>query len=299
MGSTVNHFDKILLEQEWYFLGSSSPYDSSMVKHSNFEIALDRSIQKANNYESKLFQPKDDCTWKFVLVTLPTDKNEDERNKEYMMQDAAMGILESEERRWKTKAFLNINIVNSLPDHLKLAEVEKTQLAHKQNEHDEQEKYFEIFEKVSERNFGGRVHSLRNLALIYGKDSNIFQHAVAIQKYKDEREGITDSSAVKLASSVSNKPNKKHGGESLALLQARQEYYDNTSKLLIHSKVYEGMHTFMSKYYEKDKHIKFKAGLIILRFLNRRRRIMRSKFTFSNQMRLIDREAEDKMLQKE
>ena len=63
VGRPVSHFDKIILEQEWYFLASSTPYESSMYKT--------KSIFEDSSKQADLFRPSDECTWRIHLVTLP------------------------------------------------------------------------------------------------------------------------------------------------------------------------------------------------------------------------------------
>lgn len=294
MGTAVCHFDKILLEQEWYFLGSSSPYDASMVKHSNFEEALDRTNKTSRNKANQLFHPREECTWKFVLVTLPTDKNEDERNREYMMQDAAMRILQSEERRWKTRELLMDNMVNSLPEHLKLTEVAKNQLSHKNNPIDEQEALYDKYEQIAQKEFKPDSHSVHRLAKIYGADSDIIKHTL---RAREVREHALGGSTRRVDDEFQADKIMKKTTEPFSLRLAKKEYWDCANKLLIDSRVYESMPSFMEKYRQKDAETKFKAGLVILRYLSRRKKRMKSTFVYSNEMRLIDL-AEDKRLGK-
>jgi hypothetical protein len=51
-----------MLEQEWCFLASHTPYDAFMEKYSSFESA-----EKACDF----FHPIEECKWKLHLVTLP------------------------------------------------------------------------------------------------------------------------------------------------------------------------------------------------------------------------------------
>jgi hypothetical protein len=59
----VLHHDKIMLEQEWCYLASHTPYDSFMEKSHSFED----SEKKANDF----FKPIEECIWRLHLVTLP------------------------------------------------------------------------------------------------------------------------------------------------------------------------------------------------------------------------------------
>lgn len=58
----VLHHDQIMLEQEWCFLASQTPYDAFMEKYNSFE-----NTEKMTDY----FHPVEECRWKLHLVTLP------------------------------------------------------------------------------------------------------------------------------------------------------------------------------------------------------------------------------------
>lgn len=60
----VLHCDSILLEQEWYFLGSKTPYDSFMEKKMSFEKVTEGGGEE-------VFRPSAECSWKMHLVALP------------------------------------------------------------------------------------------------------------------------------------------------------------------------------------------------------------------------------------
>lgn len=64
LGERVMHLDNVMLEQEWYFLASQTPYDSYMEKQQVFE-------RRDKKYGTSLFHPSDECSWKLHLVTLP------------------------------------------------------------------------------------------------------------------------------------------------------------------------------------------------------------------------------------
>lgn len=289
MGHPVTHFDKILLEQEWYFLGSCAPYESSMYKHSNFEIALDR---KNVSSGSKLFNPREDCTWKFVLVSLPTDKNEEERIREYMMQDAAVQIVQSGEGRWKTRERLNVNIVNSLPEHLKVKHVAETELAHKQTPEDAQQAMVNKYDQIAMSNFGSDAHNLKLLEALYGAESVVFQNALrACQIRKEQLEAI--------GGTVKKELKKQYKKERSDLEKSRIEFWDNCNKLLVSSEAYANMPSFMEKYYNSDHIKKFKAGMLILKFINKRRNRLKTKFSYAVEMRNVDKIAKQKIIEQE
>lgn len=57
LGKQVLNHDKIMLEQEWYFLASSTPSNSLMYK------SIDNS-DDAMTTKIDLFKPSEDCIWR-------------------------------------------------------------------------------------------------------------------------------------------------------------------------------------------------------------------------------------------
>jgi hypothetical protein len=64
LGERVLHHDHIMLEQEWCFIASHTPYDSFMATYNPLEK---QSLSKTADF----FQPPEECEWKLHLVTLP------------------------------------------------------------------------------------------------------------------------------------------------------------------------------------------------------------------------------------
>lgn len=60
----VLHHDLIMLEQEWCFLASNTPYDAYMEQKTSFEGA-----ESGGNPD--YFNPIEQCSWKLHIVTLP------------------------------------------------------------------------------------------------------------------------------------------------------------------------------------------------------------------------------------
>ena len=81
LGKPVLHDDKIMLEQEWFFLASSSPYNSSMYKTLN-------NSDEAMTTKVDLFQPGDECSWKIHLVALPSEDRAGELQRQLLLQQA-------------------------------------------------------------------------------------------------------------------------------------------------------------------------------------------------------------------
>ncbi len=89
MGQPVLHLDRIILEQEWYFLASYSPYESNMYKWpGNADDIYDghgKSRAAAFSLASDLFRPSEECSWKMHLVALPSEDKEDERQRQLLL----------------------------------------------------------------------------------------------------------------------------------------------------------------------------------------------------------------------
>jgi hypothetical protein len=69
----VNHLDNIILEQGWNFLGSSGPSNSFCQTVGNFDEVI--------SGKREVFRPSDDCSWRIVLIGLPSGSDKDEEIK--------------------------------------------------------------------------------------------------------------------------------------------------------------------------------------------------------------------------
>ena len=88
LGQQVGHLDKLILEQEWYYLSSQSPYTSGMFK-------IKEDIDDALNSGLDLFYPAPECTWKFHLVDLPDSNNEEDIHSNQILFNAMNQIKSS------------------------------------------------------------------------------------------------------------------------------------------------------------------------------------------------------------
>ena len=68
LGEQVLHQDQIMLEQEWCFLASQTPYDSFMETYNCLENDKNN---LSNSKKADFFHPPEECQWKLHLVTLP------------------------------------------------------------------------------------------------------------------------------------------------------------------------------------------------------------------------------------
>jgi hypothetical protein len=60
----VLHHDKVMLEQEWCYLASHTPYDAFMERSHSFQ-------DSENKGGADFFNPIEECIWRLHLVTLP------------------------------------------------------------------------------------------------------------------------------------------------------------------------------------------------------------------------------------
>lgn len=120
LGEQVSNNDRIMLEQEWYFLASTSPSNSAMYK--SVDNSDDAMTTKLN-----LFKPSEDCIWKLRIVQLPAYNNEQEKLRIQNILRAEENLELSKEGR-KTKLS---NLDGSLKERLKTELREEHVVAHK------------------------------------------------------------------------------------------------------------------------------------------------------------------------
>jgi hypothetical protein len=65
----VLHHDKMMLEQEWCYLASHTPYDSFMEKSHSFQDSEQN--EQGQERRPDFFKPIEECIWRLHLVTLP------------------------------------------------------------------------------------------------------------------------------------------------------------------------------------------------------------------------------------
>jgi hypothetical protein len=102
IGTQVHHHDTILLEQEWYYLASKTPYDSFMEKKMSFE-----EVTGGGNVLESVFRPSVECYWKIHIVALPSDDHIDNRVRQYLLVEADMQVNNSAKERKKTVRIVN------------------------------------------------------------------------------------------------------------------------------------------------------------------------------------------------
>jgi len=121
LGQQVLNHDRIILEQEWYFLASTSPSNTTMFKSvDNSDDAMTTKID--------LFKPSEDCIWKLHIVELPTFNNNHEKERMQQLLRAEETIELSKAGRKHKEGALLCSLKSQLKPELKEDNVVKTKL---------------------------------------------------------------------------------------------------------------------------------------------------------------------------
>lgn len=146
LGQPVLHDDRVMLEQEWYFLASISPYQSSMYKTLN-------NSDEAMTTKVDLFQPGEECSWKMHLVALPSDDKASERQRQLLLQVAKENMDRSEEIRYAKTPGLLSSLQSGLPGHLHFESMLVHKLRHKCSIDANQMHLMNMYKDMSRRDF--------------------------------------------------------------------------------------------------------------------------------------------------
>lgn len=288
LGNMVGHFDRIILEQEWYFLASSSPYESSMYKSLN-------NSDEAMTTKIDLFRPTDECVWKLHLVALPSDDKEDERQRQQLLQDAKDQIDRSEQLRYQKSSLLLNSLSNSLPSRLRDDVFVNTKLRHKTSLKGEQEHFMDIYRKLSKREFSAVATPAKFLGNIYGYDSPI----VTMRRRPKSH---SPSPSPKTKPPLSRKPTtfltsmgdtKEENAGNLEGLES--EYWDAAQKILIKSHVWSELPQVMETYEDIDADKKLKAALVLQKWMKKG---VEARFNFNRAMKKVDQKAHVRLEEK-
>lgn len=280
IGKLVGHLDRVLMEQEWYFLGSPSPFEAKMEKTGDFESALEK--------KGALFAPRDECTWKIHLAHLPSDDRAEEKNREYLLHAASEQVKHSEEKHWDYRNSLLHSLISTLPKDLSLEAVADRDLAHKKTYYREQESYIKMYDRLERKDFGTYVHSAQVLESIYGIDSNIARYTLQSKLYQ-----IACGRPVRLL-----KP-RTHVVPLTKQQIMQKNYWDIADQLLLDTRVYEAMPTSLARYYDSSLVKKTKAVLVIQQFMKKVLQRVRERFDYGREMRRMDKKEIDRMKEKE
>ncbi len=271
IGMHVGNEDKVILEQEWYFLSSLSPYDCGMYKTKS-------DIDQATRNGNDLFNPGDECTWKIFLCDHPHEADEGERKRAKQLSNASYQIDRSKsERGLKAMALLT-----PLKDKLDPTLTEDYVVRHKLNhtlEFETQQQYFVCkFAAMSARNFELISNSPGFLLSVYGDDSNIykFRRQVMFLHAKQHQGEKVKKDEIKEVNSVPLTVMEQHG----------VDYWNTAQKLLVNTKVFTELDYSMRKYYKIDFKKKNRAARVLQRSF---RKFIRDRMlSFPMMMREVD-----------
>lgn len=197
LGHPVGHLDRIILEQEWYFLESKAQGKISMNK-----IVNNSDEAMAVRFTSNVFSPNDDCTFNVHLVALPKDNSEHERQRQLLMQIAQDQIDSSASSR----ILLNSTLFHSLQSKIDTKYKPQTfivdNMPHKLDEEEHKHYLWSKYKETGEKTKDGSItirEKTNLLSSIYGKDSDIlknFLKSVRIMKssgfYRDRERRIDE-----------------------------------------------------------------------------------------------------------
>lgn len=272
LGKPVCHFDKILLEQEWYFLSSQSPYESNMYKSVN-------NSDEAMTTKYNLFDPPEECSWKVHLVALPTEDRDDLRQRQQLLQEAKDQIHQSQETRYSKSQLLLSCLSESLSAELQDSYIFNTVLQHKLSHALDQQHLLSKYHELENIGFDRIGSSPSLLRKIYGKESKI-------PLYYDElfQRTNTNHSDVITATDLE--------GTDAVVSSLESEYWNNAQKLLVRTESWMELPNVMVEYQAKDHDKKVHAAQVLQGFI---RKSAEKVFSFPRAMRKIDTNARLKM----
>jgi hypothetical protein len=286
LGKMVTHFDKVILEQEWYFLASSSPYESNMYKSLN-------NSDEAMTTKIDLFRPTDECVWKVHLVALPSDDKEDERQRQQLLQDAKDQIDRSEQMRYQKSSLLLNSLSNSLPNRLKDDVFVNSKLRHKTSLRGEQEHFMDMYRKLNKRGFNAIGTSAKFLGNIYGYDSPIVRMRSRSPSPVVSPKSKPSQSSKKPTFVTTGAELMEDDTETLEDLEAK--YWDAAQQVLVKSQVWSELPQVMEIYEEIDTEKKLKAALVLQKWMKKG---IDARFNFNRAMKKVDEKAQIRLEEK-
>lgn len=277
IGMTVGHLDKVIFEQEWYFLSSISPYESGMY-HTK------ANIDNARYSTEHLFNPGEECTWRIHLADAPQLDQSGEKKRAKLLSNAQDQVVSSKNSRILNTMKLFVPLKNKLDPTLLEDNLVQKKLSHILEFKTNQQYLVCKYATMSESNFEVIENSPELLKAIYGEHSNIYHFRQQCLLLQQQEHGQLNE--IKYHSKLESK-------YSLFLQQpTRGEYYntiywDTAQLLLMDTKVAFEMHQSMGKYYFISHKRKNRAIRIIQRYC--RKYLLSNKLnSFRNRMCRVD-----------
>ena len=282
LGHQVGHLDKVILEQEWYYLSSVSPYTSGMFK---IKEDIDDALQSGLD----LFYPPDECGWKFHLVDLPDSNNEEDVHTNQILFNAMNQIISSKKRRVIKAQELLMPIQKKIPESKSGDAIVKNQLLHKLIPDDNTRVLAQKFVEMSNKNFTNKQGSKDFIKRIYGATSAVYIYMVFVESmkaYHDYGEGKLPIFVKTVADELGSGPTHKSDLE-----KADDHYWHEAQKVLTDVKAWNELIKAMKIYFELDATKKLRSIKVIQKFL---RRCLDVKFSWARSMRLVDEVSAEK-----
>jgi hypothetical protein len=274
IGQQVSHFDKILLEQEWYFLCSTSPTSSSMWRTKADVDELTRTGKGGQD----LFNPISECTWKLHLVKLPKDdiSNEKERQRDAQIANEQLHISAEKRSNYGgkiSKVFNDMMDANVNNDFLRKL------LAHKETDDLNLKKLADVYMEKTKSNWDPHWISLDFLKAVYGGNSIVTKMKAEVIKYKSMN--LDYAPPTIRVERIKSKLYKLQG-----------KYWDLAGVLLQNTKASNEMPTSLEPYYISDLERKIKAARVLQRCV---RRYLSKKFNFRRALLSTEKHITDKI----
>lgn len=214
IGQFVLHKDNIMLEQEWYYLASQTPYDAEMFKlGGNFDD--DKNVSH--------FYPGNHCHWKLHLIGLPGDESNEEKVRQKLLMSAQDQLDASLANRRNKVEVLTATLESTLPVKLRDENVIINSLPQKLSREGTEKHFAKLFARLSAKGFSNIDTSAHQLAQTYGKDSNIYKFKKKVSKLRQANQGL-----------LVTQDEKVHVDEEIDWTsRERENYWKAAQKLLI------------------------------------------------------------------
>lgn len=277
LSQQVGHRDKVILEQEWYYLSSLTPYTSGM-----FKIKDD--IDDALKSGLDLFYPPNECGWKFHLVDLPNSNNEEDVQTSQILFNAMNQISNSKKRRVIKANELLMPLSKKIPESKSGDSVVRDKLLHKFIPDDNARVLALKFNELSKKKFAHAKGSKEFIKRIYGTTSAVYLCAVFVESMQVYREygGNKQPTFVEIFEEEMGISNHAHKSN---LEKADDLYWREAQKVLTDVKAWNELIRAMSIYFGLDSSKKLRSIKVIQRFL---RRCLDLKFSWARSMRIKD-----------
>lgn len=231
IGQTVGNKDKILLEQEWYFLSSMTPYVSGMYK-------TKADIDNASRSTEELFNPGFECTWILHLHNQPCTANNGEKTRSMILARAKEAMDQSKQNRIDSSTPLFAPLKTKIRPNLHPDVLVQDKLYHLLDDESLQEHFVSRFSELSAKNFATSETTTEFLQQVYGSESNIVKfHEDKVLFNQHELNKIVDKNAKRIA-------NRK-----ITILERKEnKYWESAQSVLMDTIVLKELPRSMAKY---------------------------------------------------